>query len=605
MFIRATKKKNRNSRKIYYRYTLVESFRTPNGPRQKELINLGELKLEKKKWKSLANRIEEIVTGQLRLLPADEEIESLAQHYAKLYANKKMAEAVEQNDQGPDFQSVDLNSLSSSEGLSVGREHVGLEAMRQLGFFKLFKELKFTPFQINLAVLAIVGRLIHPSSERELKRYAREESALDELLHTDFSLIGKNALYEISDLLFSHKDRIENSLRTNTKKLLGLSETIILYDLTNTHFEGRALECEKAKHGNNKQKRRDRPQITLGFVLDEDGFLKASQTFDGNVDEPSTLIEMIETMHHRTQGARPPLPVDKPTVVMDAGIASDDNLKLLKDREFSYIVVSRSRPKDVPDAEFVQVKKGVEIKSFQRGDELFLHCWSEAKTRKEQSILNKAKDKMEAELTSTRNGLSIKRRLKNYDKVRERIGKLRKQYSRVSKAFNIQVQQEGKNAVDITWTFNEAKLGKPYDGTYFLRTDRTEIDPEQMWRIYIMLTSVEDAFRCLKSELGLRPNFHQKGDRIEGHIFLTVLAYHLLRWIQHALHRAGIHHRWWTIQSWLNTHRVITTSQTREEGGVVHTRHCTTPTLKQQEVYSALGISSIPMKRKTVTSQQK
>ena len=602
MFIRATTKKNRHSSKIYYRYTLVESVRTPNGPRQKELLNLGDLKLEKQKWKSLANRIEEIVTGQLRLLPADDKIESLAQHYAKLYANQKMAEEAEQNTQGPDFQSVDLNSLSSSESKAIGREHVGLETMRQLDFFKLFKELKFTPFQINLAALAIVGRLIHPSSEQELKRYAREESALDELLHTDFSLIGKNALYEISDLLFSHKDRIENFLRTNTKKRLGLSETIILYDLTNTHFTGSALGSQKAKHGKNKQKRKDRPQITLGFVLDEHGFLKSSQTFDGNVDEPSTLSEMIETIHHRAQGARPPLPVGKPTVVMDAGIASDDNLKLLKDRGFSYIVVSRSRPKDVPDAEFYQVKKGVEIKSFQQGDELFLHCWSEAKTRKEQSMLNKAKDKMEAELTSTRNGLSIKRRLKNYDKIRERIGKLRKQYSRVSKAFDIQVQQEGKNAVDITWTFDEAKLGKPYDGSYFLRTDRTEIDPEQMWQTYIMLTSVEDAFRSLKSELGLRPNFHQKGDRIEGHIFLTVLAYHLLRWIQHALHQAGFHHRWSTIQSWLNTHRIITTSQTKEQGGVVHIRHCTTATLKQQEVYSALGISSIPLKRKKVTS---
>jgi transposase len=175
----------------------------------------------------------------------------------------------------------------------------------------------------------------------------------------------------------------------------------------------------------------------------------------------------------------------------------------------------------------------------------------------------------------------------------------------VSKAFDIKVQQEGKKAVDITWTYDESKLGKPYDGTYFLRTDRTELNPVQMWQIYIMLTSVEDAFRSLKSELGLRPNFHQKGNRIEAHIFITVLAYHLLRWIQHALHKAGFHHRWSTIQSWLNTHRLITTSQTREQGGVVHIRHCTTATLKQQEFYSALGISSIPLKRKKVISQQK
>lgn len=602
MYIRAIKKTNRNSSTIYYTHKLVKSDRTHGGPRQRTVLNLGTLELDKDKWKDLANRIEELASGQKRLLAADEQVERLARHYAKLLAQQQVAKKAEHTNEEPDFQSLDVNDLSSSEGISIGPEHVGLAAMNQLGFFKLFRDLDFKPNQINLAVLAVVGRLIHPGSENELKRYAIEESGLDELLGTSFARIGQNSLYEISDLLLAHKSAIEQFLRSNTKKILDLSESIILYDLTNTHFEGNVWECDKAKHGQNKQKRNDRPQITVGFVIDQHGFPKRSRVFNGNISEPSTLMEIVTDIHHRAKGEQPPLPVDKPTVVLDAGIASEENLESLREQGFSYVVVSKSRPKDLPDREFAEIKPGIKARCFQRGEELFLHCLSEAKTKKEQAMLRKARDNMQQELKKLREGLSLKNRLKRYDKVLERIGKLRKRYSRVSKGFQIQVHQEGNNAVDITWSFDEAKLSKPYDGTYFLRTDRTDLDTKAIWQIYVMLTTVENSFQYLKSELGLRPNFHQKGDRIEGHVFIAVLAYHLLQWIRYTLNQAGINHRWSTIHAWLRTQRLLTTSLPREDGGVVHIRHCTTATFKQAEIYSAMGISNVPLqKRKTVT----
>lgn len=296
------------------------------------------------------------------------------------------------------------------------------------------------------------------------------------------------------------------------------------------------------------------------------------------------------------------MPVDKPTVVLDAGIATQDNLEALTKQGFSYIVVSRSRPKELPDQEFAEIKPGIKAQCFQRGNELFLHCLSEAKSEKEQPMLQKSRQRMEQELKKLRAGLSIKGRLKGYDRVLQRIAKLRKIYSRISKGFEIHVQQEDKNAVDITWSFDETRLSKPYDGTYSLRTDRTEMDCESMWQIYSMLTTVEDSFKCLKSELGLRPNFHQKAGRIEGHVFITVLAYHLLQWIRYNLNQAGLNHRWSTIHSRLTTHRLLTTSLPREDGGVVHMRHCTMATFRQAEIYSAMGISSVPLKqRKTIT----
>lgn len=604
MFIRAVKRTNGYSKKTYYKYTLVESVRTEKGPRQKVLLNLGDLKLDKSKWKTLANRIECHITGMLGFFPAEEEIETLAKHYAKLYIKQKMAEKTESEENQPEFQSVDISNVSSTEAKSIGCEHVGLAAMKQLGFFLLFQHLGFTSEQKKLASLAIVGRLIHPGSEHGLKNYAQQRSALDKLLNTDFSRLGQNSLYRISDLLFEHRDQIESFLRENTRKLLGLSETIILYDLTNTYFEGDVSKCSKAKHGRSKEKRYDRPLVTVGFVLDHDGFLKSSRIFEGDVSEPKTLIKMVEAMHDQTAEASPPLPLDRPTVVMDAGIASEENLSLLKERGFSYIAVSKSRPDDIPEGEFQKIKDGVHAKSFMRGDELFLHCQSDAKTKKEESMTRKAREKMENNLEYLREGLNIKGRLKSYDKVLERIGRLRSQFSRVSSGYEIHVQKKDEKATDITWTFDQDKLGKPYDGTYFLRTDRTDLTTEKIWHTYIMLNTVEDAFKSIKSELGLRPNFHQRADRIEGHIFITILAYHLLRYIQYNLHQSGIHHRWSTIRTQLATHCQLTTSAPREEGGKVHIQHCTTPTLKQSEVYSALGISNVPIKPKYIIDQQ-
>jgi transposase len=603
MFIRAKEKRNRGSKKIYYTHKLVESVRTNQGPRQRILLNLGTLELEQKHWKFLADRIEELLTGQRRLFPLDENIETLAQHYKKLIVHKKMAENNEFKQSEQDFQSVNVNGIASSEGKSIGAEHVGLEAMKQLGFFKLFRQLKFEKKVMDLAALLIIGRLVHPCSERELKRYAEADSGLDELLQTDFTHLANNALYETSDILFSHKHTIEQFLRNHSKKLWGLGESIILYDLTNTYFEGDVPSCTKAKHGRAKDKRNDRPLVTLGIVLDENGFLKLTRIFEGNISEPKTLMDMVREVHGHAVGQQPLLPLEKPTVVIDAGIASEDNLSTLKEQGFSYIVVCRSNPGEIPDPEFIEIKKGIKVHSFKQDGEVFLHCRSEAKTKKEQSMVTGARQKMEKQLSYLRDGLSMKRRLKKYDKVLERIGRLRSQHSRVSKGFDIQVKPRGDTAVDITWEFDEKSLGKPYDGSYFLRTNRTDLNDDKIWSIYIMLTIVEDAFRCLKDELGLRPNFHHKPDRIEGHIFVTVLAYHLLHFIRYVLNEAGLFHRWKTIRSWLNTHRIHTTSLPKEKGGVIHIRYCTTPTLKQQEVYSALKIINVPVKQRKTTTQ--
>jgi transposase len=608
MFIREKVKQNKNPQKVYHTHFLVESVRTVNGPRQQTILKLGTLSLPKEKWKALANRIEEIHLGYRSFLEPDTEVEPLARHYARLLVQQKMAEkqqAVQEESDGPDYLTVDVNEVSSSPAKSVGAEHVGVHAMQKLGFFDLFKELDFTQRQSDLAALSIVGRLVHPSSENELKRFAKENSALDLILDTDFSRIGQNELYNASDLLFENKEHIESFLRNRAKEMFSLKETIILYDLTNTHFEGATKQCPKAHRGRSKQKQHQRPLVTLGVVMDELGFLKSSKTFDGNVVEAHTFQGMIKDLHEQSQGLRPALPLYKPTVVMDAGIATEANLAFLKEHNFAYIVVSRKKYNEIPEGEAVSVKDGVSVKSFTQDDEVILHCQSQSKEQKEQAIVIKAKGKMEAELNALREGLSQKNKLKKYSKVLEKIGKLRKQYSRVSKAFEVSVVQDEDVAVDIVWTYDPKKLGKPYDGSYFLRTSRTDLDPARIWEIYIMLTILEGAFRHMKSELGLRPNFHRKENRIEGHMFITVLAYHLLHWIGYRLNKANIFTSWTGVAETLDTHRLLTTSMPIKDGGIVSIRHCTTPTVEQAKIYNALGASGKPIKKTKVVTKQK
>ena len=599
MFIREIKKKNPSSPKVFISHRLIESVRTPRGPRQRVVINLGQLDISKENWKELANRIEDLLSGYERsTVPIAADIEALARHYTKQILRKQRSEKKESSipEDEQDFRTIDVNAVSSSDGKSVGPEHTGFEAMKALGFFDLFRQLGFTDDESNLATLQIVGRLVHPGSERELKRYAKEQSGLDELIGCDFSYVGHNMLYRNSDLLFTHKETIERFLRMRSKKIFSLGETIILYDLTNTYFSGNATGYKKAKRGRSKQKRSDRPLVTLGIVLDERGFIKCSRIFDGNVGEPSTLLDMINDIHSQVSGETPPLFVTKPTIVMDAGIASEDNLDLVRENGFSYIVVSRSRPEHVEEAAFEEIKEGIKVKEMRIGNETYLHCISDGKMKKEQAIVNKARDAMEQEIKYLSEGLTIKRRLKSYPKVLERIGRLRQRYSRVSKGFAIDVKEQQGKAVKIAWDFDPLKLGKPYDGSYFIRTDRMDLSKDEIWSLYIMLTSVEDAFRCLKGELGLRPIHHSKSDRIEGHLFISILAYHLLNYIQQHLRKAGISHRWATVRSLLQTHTVLSTHLPTADGKMVHLRYCSIPTPKQVEVYSALKITSTPLK---------
>ena len=604
MFIRRVPHKNRKNHKEYYTYKLVESIRTERGPRQRDILNLGVgFDLPKDKWKDLANCIEEIISGQKSLFDYPKEITTLARRYARKIIREQAPVIAERQDTEPDYATIDLNSVEDEEARTVGAEHVVYETIKQLGIDRKLKELGLNRHQVAASLGVIAGRMIVPGSERATHCWLQNVSALDELMGVDFSNLSLDRVYKVSDWLLKHKQSLEEHLRRTEGQLFALEEKIILYDLTNTFLEGTGKYNPKARYGRSKEKRSDCPLVTLGLVLDMYGFPKKSQIFDGNVSEPKTLETMIGEL---AGGEVSEDPLIKPTVVLDAGIASEKNLLWLKDKHYPYIVVSRKKKKEIPsDVTMVAVKKDdntntvfvqAGLSKSKETDELELYCHSTDKERKEESINTKFQERFEDELQKARNALHLRNGTKRYDKVVERIGRLKERFKLVSHHYNVSIEKdtETQKAKNITWPH---KKTEKTSGIYCLRTNRKDLDEQKIWDIYTMLTDIEDAFRCMKSELGLRPIYHQKEIRCDGHIFITLLAYHLLHTIRFQLRQKGVRFCWTTIRRQLSTQVRITTTMKRQDGKVIRIRKSSKAEPVHQVIYDALNLAYQPGRR--------
>jgi len=610
MFIKEIKKRNKHYDKVFISHRLVESYRSEKGPRHRTILHLGQLKLPKEQWKALADTIEAKLSGQQSLYPINESIETLADHYAQLIIKNRLALANNESgsfdsdeEQEPRYETIDLTFIENSKCRTLGAEYVGISVFRELGLDAYLKKLNFTEQQVHLAQLSIVGRLVHPASELNTAAWSRHLSAMDELMETDFSHLSHNALYRISDALFKNRERLENYLARKEKDLFHLEEKIIFYDLTNTYFEGSAKTNSKARRGRSKEKRSDCPLLTLGMVIDEQGFPKTSRILPGNVSEPGTLQEFLTALRGEPSEQNPK-PGQGITVVMDAGIATEANLTLLKQLGYNYIVVARNKPVEFSDIDpdhLITVKQDkrnkVEVELIDRDGERILFCKSKLKTAKEQSMKQRFQEHFEQDIKLVASALHKKYATKNYDKVMQKIGRLQQKYSRIAAYYQIDVKKQGPNAVDLKWNkIHQQRAEERFSGSYFLRISRTDLDEKQIWSIYTMLTNIEDAFRSLKSELELRPIRHHKESRSDAHLFIGVLAYHLLNTIQTKLRKNDIHMQWWRVRQFLETHVRITTSMTTREGKRIHIRKSTQPELFHRHVYQALGLSPFPLK---------
>jgi transposase len=609
MYIRRTQTRSNATGEHYFTYRLVRSERIAGKVKQMTLLNLGRhFAVDQAFWPALCVRIEELMAGQASLvevdlpkaaaLEAERIVEQLQLHKAPACsasapqsqsASKPEPEAVPETD----VQAVDVNSLELVRPRSVGVEHIGLWAMRQVSFIELLIEVGISGPLRSAILGVIIGRMAAPGSELAAYRWLGQQSALGELLDIDFGRLPLMTLYRASDALMKHRDVIERTVFNRIHDLFGLETTVTLYDLTNTYFEGTAAANPKAQNGRSKEKRSDCPLVTLGLVLDGSGFVRRSQTFEGCAVEAKTLEQMLKNLG-APNGA---------LVVMDAGIATEVNLTWLREHGYRYLVVSRelARQFEAEAARPIETAAGSTV-HLQRVDdsdnkEVRLYCHSEQREQKEQGINQRFCERFEAGLQKIADGLGKPRAEKRLGKLQERIGRLKEQCRGVGQHYDIELlpDESGKKVDGLRW-IKQPRTGTrlTHPGVYCLRSNETGWDSERLWRTYIMLTDLEAVFRSFKSELGLRPVYHHKEIRVDGHLFITVLAYQFVQIIRRQLQEHGIEGRWSSLRDILSVQRRVTASFQRAEGGALHIRKATRPEPELAAIYQALNLDPLP-----------
>ena len=451
----------------------------------------------------------------------------------------------------------------------------------------------------------VIARMVHPSSERAALNWLETNSATLELLRLDTGKgLKLDKLYRLSDVLVKHHRTIENALFARQRKLFGAGGAVIFYDLTNTHMTGRPAS-RLARFGRSKQKRNDCPLVTLALATDEGGFPRRSSVLPGNVSEPGTLLDALDSLATQDEGE------GKPTVIMDAGIATEDNLAELRKRGYHWITVKRGgvKPDQVdgvnardPDAT-INTSSKHEVRvwrlSHDHENEAQLCIWSQARQEKDEAILAKKRERFEADLADLHKGLSKPRSTKKYDKVLERLGRLRERYALVNHHYDITVTKapDGK-ARAVTWKRNAAyHTHNTRAGHYVLRTSHTEWSVEETVRTYWRLTELEATFQSLKSELGLRPVWHQLSKRIEGHLFIAVLALYGVNVIRTRLAAHGINHKWATLRTKLGRWQRTTIAATTTDGSRIEVRRDVRPDPTASAIAKAAGTPYMPQKR--------
>jgi transposase len=608
MFIKKNTKKDRVTGKKYAVYQLVESIRTANGPRQRILMYMGsDLGLSEADHPMLAQRIEEILSNEKSLFPCDEKIEQIAQQYASQLLARLSVEAAESNNKKenlpPEFANIDINSIEKSEPRSVGAEHLILQMANQLELPQQLKKLNLSEAEVSIALSSVIARAVNPCSERATHAWLRSESGLGELLDFDFKKMPLDKLYQISDKLLDNKPTLELHLEKIEEKFHGYKSTIALYDLTNVYMEGQANANKKASFGLSKEKRSDCKLITMGLVMNEHGFLEKTSILPGKASEPQTLQEMIKRLSSFER-------LFKPTIVLDAGISSEENLTWLRQNGYSYVVSARQNAPDLElDGELVSVGdahdlvKAAFVKNPSGNEEQWLYCESKAKAAVASQMKQFFKTRFEDELKKMTEGLLKPKGRKKYAKVMERVGRLKEKHKKISGCYeiNVIVSEDGKTATSIEWQAQEEKLLDKLKGSYFLRTNLPQVEAKELWQIYNTIRGVEDAFRFMKSSLGLRPVHHQKEGRVDGHLWITVMAYHLIQQCLYQLKKKEIRHNWETVRNIVRPRIRVTMSAKMQDGRNLHHRSTTKAEGRQPEIYKALGISSQILKaRKTI-----
>jgi len=584
-------------------YRLVESYRLGDQVKHETILNLGTLSElpDIAQKKALGQRINELVaqsiTGKTNIFINPEElIEQLAQKFfQQIMANRSLSDK-----QQRDYHYIDTETIRNKDVTEVGGEWLCYQALEQLQIAKFLEEKRWNIMSIQLALTHIISRAVYPASELKTSHWIKENSSVCELTGYPKELITKDKLYGISHRLFSVKDDLEKHLSKTTNELFDLEDKIIIYDLTNTYYEGVMNDSKIAKFGRSKEKRSDARLVVLAVVVNVEGFLKYSQIFEGNMSDTNSLQKIIHQLSKSTSSSG-----RKPIVVLDAGISSEENLKLLRDQGFDYMCVARSGMNkyqiDTKTEPVTLTDKKNQPMSLQKATvdgltDNFLLVNSDAKALKEKSMNSRLTERFEQKINEAKQSLDKKSGIKRYNKVWERIGRIKQKYQGVSDLYQIDTKQDDKGKViDIIWS--QKSIDKK-EGKYLLRTTLNDKDEKVQWTVYNTIREIESTFRTLKTDLDLRPIYHKTDSASMAHLHLGLLAYQVVNTIRYQLKAKGINYQWKEIVRVMNTQKMVTTTMVDQYQQTIVIRQCSESTEKVTEIYQSLKYKERPFTRK-------
>lgn len=526
MFLRRCHRRKNGKQHTYW--VLVESYRTVRGSRQRVVAYLGELKgSEKSGWAQLAQRLDGRSRPQRSLFdpphyddPSDDE---------PVEVNLKGVRLERLRDFGDVWLTLGLWRLLGldsllSEVVAQGREEVSWPMM---------------------AVILTISRFCEPSSELHIEDTWYRRTALEDLLGVSPEKVHTDRLYAAMDQLLPHKEAIEKHLKERLGDLFELEYELLLYDVTSTYFEGECKGNPMAKRGYSRDSRPDCLQVCIGLVVTTDGMPLGYEVFDGNTHDSKTVEQIVLAMESKYGHANR-------IWVLDRGMVSEDNLRFVRQHGGSYIVgtpkaMLRQFEQYLTDKDWHDVQAGVQVKlvAGPEGEELFVLARSTDRRQKEHAMHQRFIERMEAALEKMQRSAQSGR-LKDAGLAHRRLGRLQQRYWRASSAFDVKIaaieNPTDKARLKITWKRNKrwSEWTALSQGCYLLRTNLIDINPETLWKRYIQLTDAEWAFRITKDELSIRPIWHQKADRVKGHILICFLAYVLWKSLSQWMRRAGL-----------------------------------------------------------------
>lgn len=509
----------------YEYWTLVKTVRTARGPRHQTVAHLGKL-----------DRAE--VAAARGWADLDAMLEGKAPP-TQLHLDEPAVLT-------PQWRQVDIQGVRVERVRQFGRVYLGLALWRRLGLHTVCQELlpaKGEDLGWDLiACVLTLGRFCAQPSELAVAERWYDDTALEDLLGVPLEKINETRLYHGLDKVGPHKDALCAHLLQRYRDWFGVRLEFLLYDVTSSFFEGLAAKNKKAARGYSRDSRPDCKQVCIGLVVTPEGLPLAYEVFAGNRADVTTLQDIVKLMEEKYGQAQR-------VWVIDRGIASEDNLQWLRERGAIYVVgtpkkqLRHYQTQLLDSADWHQVRAGLEVKlvATPEGPEKFILCRSADRAAKEQAMLDRQLQRLRAELAK----LDAALRKHPTDKIAQterRVGRWFGRYPAAAAVFEVMVEQEQGLACRLRIEERKEKLtlAQLAQGAYVLRTNHPATDPLQLWRWYIQLTQAEAAFRTAKSDLGLRPIFHQKTERVDAHILVCFLALALWRSLEQWTQGKGI-----------------------------------------------------------------